>query len=66
MLKCLPKIGEKYYFMNSEIIVLKVWDCFHIAKIRNLADEKPFYVDFCALSLIPNSNFIPLKFFGGV
>ncbi|MCP1102773.1 hypothetical protein M2454_003076 [Aequitasia blattaphilus] len=62
----LPEIGEKCYFMQREVVVIGIWDCFHLVKIKDLFDEHSYLVDRCTLSLRPNfTNSISLNYFGG-
>lgn len=62
----LPAIGEKRYYMHKEIIVIKVWEHFHLAEIKTLDNEQLSYVDICTLTLEPIlTNSISLGLFGG-
>lgn len=66
MTEYLPKIGEKCYFMQKEVMVISVWDAFHLVKIIDMNDAQSFCVDKCTLTKEPNStNAISLKLFGG-
>lgn len=62
----LPKIGENYYFRNREVIVLDVWESFHLVKIKDLIGEYLLNVDKCTLTLNPDcTNSISLGLFKG-
>ncbi|MDF3005319.1 MAG: hypothetical protein K0S22_1791 [Oscillospiraceae bacterium] len=64
MSKRLPKIGEKCYFMQKEVIIIKVWDYFHLAEIKEVSSEQSLLVDVCTLTLKPDStNSISLRLF---
>lgn len=66
MLKSLPMIGETFYFMNKEVMVIKIWDYFHLVKISDLIDGHCFCVDICTLTLNRDfTNSISLNLFGG-
>lgn len=66
MTKYLPKIGEKFYYMNRDVTVIGVLDCFHLVKIKDLESMHSFYVDKCTLIRKPNfDNIISLRIFGG-
>ena len=66
MSEYLPEIGAKCYFMHREVMVVGIWDCFHLVKIKDLIDEHSFCVDKCALTIRPNfTNSISLKLFWG-
>jgi hypothetical protein len=51
MPKPLLEIGEKRYYMHSEVTVTKVWENFHLAEIKGSNNEQLFYVDICTLTL---------------
>lgn len=62
----LPRIGEKYYFGHREVIVIDVWESFHLVKIKDLISEYLFNVDRCTLTSSPDfTNSISLKLFRG-
>jgi len=66
MLNYLPEIGERCYYMHKEVMVTRVWECFHLVKIKDLVDEHSLLVDKCTLTLKPNfTNSIPLTIWGG-
>lgn len=66
MTEYLPKVGEKCYYMNREVMVIGVLDCFHLVKIKDLVDACSFCVDKCVLTKEPNiTNSISLRLFGG-
>ena len=66
MTEYLPKIGEKCYYMQIEVVVIGVFDCFHLVKIKDLVDAYSFCVDKCVLTKEPNiTNSISLSLFGG-
>lgn len=65
MSKRLLMVGEKRYFMHKEVTVIKVWDYFHLAEIKELASQQSIFVDVCALTIDPDfTNSISLRFFG--
>lgn len=58
----LPALGEKYYFMHKEVIVLEAWDCFHLVKIKESTSDMAFYVDICTITCMPDiTNSISLQ-----
>lgn len=66
MVEYLPRIGEKCYYVNREVIVLGIFDCFHLVKIKDLVGEYSLCVDKCALTQEPDlTNSISLGLFGG-
>jgi len=61
----LPAVGEKRYFMHKEVTIIKVWDCFQLAEIREETEQETLVVDFCTLTNQPNyANSIPLRLLG--
>ena len=66
MVEYLPRIGEKCYYVNREVIVISIFDYFHLVKIRDLVGEHSLCVDKCALTREPNlTNCMQFEFFGG-
>ncbi len=66
MVEYLPRIGEKCYYVNREVIVIGIFDCFHLVKIKDLVNEHSLCVDKCALAREPDlTNSISLELFGG-
>jgi hypothetical protein len=66
MLKSLPKIGDRLYYMQREIIVIKTLYNFHLIKIRYIGEIVDFYVDKCTLNESPDyTNSISLRLLGG-
>ncbi|NYB73419.1 hypothetical protein HZF24_04615 [Sedimentibacter hydroxybenzoicus DSM 7310] len=64
MLERLLMAGEKYYFMHKEVTIIKVWDCFHLAEIKELISQRSLLVDICTLTINPNyTNSISLRLF---
>ena len=63
----LPKIGDKPFLMNREVIVIKVYSLFGLIKVRYTEEPKEFYVDICALTDKPNyTNSISLELLRGI
>ena len=46
--------GEKRYFMQREVIVERVWEIFHLVKVKEQGSGKSYYVDICALTIEPD------------
>lgn len=66
MVEYLPRIGEKCYYVNREVIIMSIFDNFHLVKIKDLVDEQLLCVDKCALTREPDfTNIISLRLFGG-
>lgn len=66
MAEYLPRIGEKYYYVNREVIVINIFECFHLVRIKDLVGEHSLCVDKCALTRKPDlTNSISLELFGG-
>lgn len=66
MSEYLPRIGEKCYYVNREVIVMGIFDCFHLVKIKDIVDEYSLCVDKCTLTREPDlTNSISLGLFGG-
>jgi len=66
MTEYLPKIGEKYYFRSREVIVVDVWEFFHLVKIQDLIGEHLLNVDKCTLTSNPDCiNSVSLELFKG-
>lgn len=60
----LPKIGDKPFLMNREVIVIKVYSLFRLIKVRYAEETKEFYVDIYALTDKPDyTNSISLELF---
>lgn len=54
-------IEEKLYFINKEVVMLKIYHSFKLAKIRLVADSSEMIVDIKSLRNEPDfSNSIPL------
>jgi hypothetical protein len=65
--KTLPQINERMFFMDKEIIVIKVFEIFQLAEIRFLYSSKRFAVDINALSREPDmTSSISIKTLGGI
>lgn len=65
MVENLPRIGERCYYVNKEVIIMGTLDCFHLVKIKDLGGENSFCVDKCALTREPDlTNSISLGLFG--
>ena len=65
MPKRLPATGEKYFFKQEEVTVMRVWDCFHLVEIKDRTSRQPLCVDICTLTDEPDfTNTISLKYFG--
>jgi hypothetical protein len=63
----LPKVNEKMFLINKEVVVLKVIEVFRLAQIQYLGSLEKYVVDIGALSSIPDkSNSISIKILGGV
>ena len=66
MTEYLPEIGEKCFFMHREVIVVAVWESFHLVRIKDIVNECLLNVDRCTLTLSPEfTNSISLGLFGG-
>ena len=66
MVEYLPRIGEKCYYVNREVMVMGIYDCFHLVKIKDIVGEYSLCVDKCALTREPDlTNSISLGLFGG-
>lgn len=51
--------------MHREVIIIKVWEHFHLAEVKVLDNEQLSYVDICTLTLEPIFiNSISLGLFG--
>lgn len=62
----LPRIGEKYYYMHREVIVIDVLELFHLVKIKDSSGKYSICVDKCVLTRKPDFvNTISLRLFGG-
>jgi len=66
MTKYLPKIGEKCYYRRREVVIVYIWEPFHLVKIKDLSSEYLFNVDKCTLTSSPDvTNSLSLKLFRG-
>lgn len=66
MIEHLPRIEGKCYYMNREVIVVGIFDCFCLVKVKELIGENLFCVDKCTLMQEPDfTNSISLGLFGG-
>lgn len=62
----LPKIGDKPFLMNREVVVVKVYSLFRLIKVRYVEETKEFCVDVCALTDEPDyTNSISLRLLRG-
>lgn len=50
----LPRAGEMLFLANKEVLVINVYALFQLIKIRYINEPNEFYVDACALTLVPN------------
>lgn len=64
--QCTPLLGEIKYYMNEKVSVMKIWDSFHLAEIKELQSEQCLIVDICTLTDYPNhAQSISLWLLGG-
>lgn len=52
--KCIPQIGEIKYYMKLKVSVVKIWNNFHLAEVKELQSKQYLIVDICTLSDYPN------------
>lgn len=66
MTEYLPKIGEKCYLRYREVIVIDIWEFFHLVKVKDLINKHLVTVDKCTLTSSPDfTNSISLELFKG-
>lgn len=62
----LPKIGDKLFLMHREVVVIKVYWMFSLAKVHYTEETKEFCIDTCALTNEPDyTNSISLTLLRG-
>lgn len=65
--KNLPQVKDRMFFMDKEIIILKLFNIFQLAEIRYIYSPMKFMVDVNVLSQSPDdSSSISVKLLGGV
>lgn len=65
--KNLPQINDRMFFVNKEIIVLKIFETFQLAQVQYLYSPIKFMVDINVLGRYPDeSSSISVKALGGV
>lgn len=63
----IPRIGEKMFYMDKEVIIVKVIQDFSLAKIKYLNSDSVFVVDIHALKREPDiTKTISIGIMGGV
>lgn len=61
-----PQIGEIKYYMKAEVLVVRIWDSFHLAEVKELQSKQCLIVDICTLSDYPShTKTISLWLLGG-
>jgi hypothetical protein len=61
----LPRVGDTLFLEQYEVMVTKVFTCFHIVEICRSGMSSKLYVDADALSPVPDCTFsISLRYFG--
>lgn len=62
----LPQMGDQRYYLHRAVVVRKMFYSVQLAEIFDLVDHFEFYVDYHALTLMPNyENSITLTKFRG-
>ena len=63
----LPTVNQKMCLMNKEVIILKVYKEFNLAKIKYMGGDVKFVIDVHALSIDPDfTNTISIRILGEV
>jgi hypothetical protein len=63
----LPMVNEKMFFMNKEVIVVKIIKNFNLAKVKYTNSNNTFAVDVHALTKNPDmTKTISIKVLGGI
>lgn len=66
MTECIPQIGEIKYYMKAKVSVVRIWNSFHLAEVKELQSKQCLIVDICTLSDYPNhAKSISLWLLGG-
>lgn len=62
----LPAVDEKVFFMNKEVVIVKIFKNFNLAKVKFLDSSTIFSVDIHALSKEPDmTNTISIGILSG-
>ena len=63
----LPTVNQKMFLMNKEVVILKVYSEFNLAKVNYINCDVKFVIDIHALSEYPDlANTISIRVLGGV
>lgn len=63
----LPTVNEKMFFMDKEVIIVKIFRNFNLAKVKCLNSNAVFSVDIHALNKEPDmTNSISIEILGGI
>ena len=52
----IPKIGDRLYLMNRQVIVTKIYANFQLIKVRYIEDSIEFLIDGCAVTKLPDNT----------
>lgn len=59
--------NKKYFFMNKEVTIIKIYSIFQLAKIRYLNSDEQFIVALSSLTnKISNIKTLSIKLLGGI